>query len=367
MSESENVSPPKRRGILWRLFRLLIAAGGFLFLLMVLSVAGALVWFEWWAGQGRDGSPEMVEFEIERGDSFRRIARRLEQDGLVEPDWALVLLAYRLGVERQVQAGQYRFSGESPREILQALVRGQKGPSKRLTFPEGWTVGQMAQRLQEAGVIGDGGRFLALCGDRAFLESIDIPADSAEGFLFPDTYEFALPTDEAEAIKRLALRLEAVIDSLDILPGINSPHAHPLNFYDSITLASIIEREARGPDEMRKIASVFHNRLKRGMRLDSCATVRYALNQWTAPLRLSDLDVESPYNTYRRKGLPPGPICNPGHAAIDAAFRPEDTDFLYYVYKGQGRHAFSKSLSEHNRLKRQYKNAWKFSASRDGD
>ena len=201
--------------------------------------------------------------------------------------------------------------------------------------------------------------------DATFLKSVGIDADSAEGFLFPDTYRFEKPTAPADVVRRMVARFNEVIAGLGLKPGLNSPHSHGLMFRDFVTLASIVEREARDPEEMPAISAVFHNRLKRGMRLDSCATVRYALDQWNAPLRLSDLKTESPYNTYTHQGLPPGPICNPGRAALNAAFRPAKSGFLYYVYRGDGKHAFSKTLREHERLSRKYRDAWAFSASRD--
>jgi len=210
---------------------------------------------------------------------------------------------------------------------------------------------------------------------------IGIPAPQADGFLFPDTY-FLPPADdgrdssagedasaqaphrspEEAVIRQLAARFEEVIAALGLRPGLNSPHAYPLSCLESVILASIVEREAADPAEMPLIAAVYHNRLRRKMRLESCATVRYALDKWDAPLTREDLQVDSPFNTYLCAGLPPAPICNPGRAALEAAFRPASSDCLYYVYKGNGHHAFSTTLREHERLRAEYKDAWESSA-----
>jgi UPF0755 protein len=160
----------------------------------------------------------------------------------------------------------------------------------------------------------------------------------------------------------MTARFRKVIEELGLLPGVNSPYAVPLSCADSVVLASIIEREARDPAETALISSVYHNRLRQNMRLDSCATVRFALNQWSAPLTLDDLKIVSPYNTYLHKGLPPGPICNPGRGALEAAFRPAESDYLFYVYKGDGHHAFSRTLAEHEAATKQYKDSWGYSA-----
>lgn len=350
---------------------------GGLFLLILLAALGGWIAFEYWAQRDRraPGGPP-VSVVVEKGDSLRAIARKLERAGLAGPETFTVALAFRLGVARNLQPGTHHIQfGTPPVEILRALSRAPEIPTARLTFPEGWTNEQIAARLAARGAISDSERFLRLCSDPAFLKSAGVPFPSAssasstltiQGFLFPDTYEFTPPPNEAEAIRRMGSRFQSVIRELGLLPGMNSPHAFPLTYFETVTLASIIEREARDAAEMPLIASVYHNRLRANMRLDSCATVRYALGQWQAPLTLEDLKVESPYNTYLHKGLPPGPICNPGRAALEAAFRPAESDYLYYVYKGDGRHAFSCTLREHEQAVRKYKDAWKLPARVEG-
>jgi UPF0755 protein len=358
---------------------------GVLFLLLLLGAALAVAGFHWWAHRDRRASAEAeapVVVEIRRGDSLPTIARRLEEAGVAGPAPLTMTLALWRRVERKLQAGHYVFTrGAPPVEVLEALAIGPAVHSVRVTLPEGWTARQMAERLARRGVIGDPERFLALCADPAFVQSIGVPAPQADGFLFPDTYLFPAAdgardprvgrdrsaevprrNPEETVIRQLAGRFEEVIAALGLKPGLNSPHAYPLSCLESVILASIVEREASDPAEMPLIAAVFHNRLRRKTRLESCATVRYALDKWDAPLTLEDLQVDSPFNTYLHMALPPAPICNPGRAALEAAFRPASSDYLYYVYKGNGHHAFSTTLQEHERLRAEYRDAWESSA-----
>ena len=333
---------------------------------LVLIVAALLLWgsFEWWARRDlRTGQAQPIHVVVQKGDSFRMIALRLDRAALVRPETLTVMLALRLGTARRLQPGEYDFQpGTPPIQVLRTLARGPDVLPLRLTFPEGWTAIQIAERLAAQKAIRDKQRFLDLCSNKDLLRAAGLPVNNAEGFLFPDTYEFLRPTAEEEVIRRMTARFRKVIDELGLLPGLNSPDAFPLSGSDSVILASIIEREARDPAEMPMISSVYHNRLRQNMRLESCATVRFALNQWSAPLTLDDLKTDSPYNTYLQKGLPPRPICNPGRSALDAAFRPAQSDYLFYVYRGNGRHAFSRTLAEHEAATKQYKDSWGYSA-----
>lgn len=357
--------PRKRRPPLLRALGCLLQVLGVAFLALALVALGGAAAFRWWARRDSrtPGPSRTVLVEVRKGDSLRTVARRIEEAGVAGPEPLLVALALLEKADRRLLPGRYALErGMPPRDVLRRLTHGPDIPTAQVTIPEGWTCARIAQRLAEARVAADTERFLALCADPPTLEALEIPAQHAQGYLFPDTYRFEIPTDPPEALARLARRFRQVLDELGLQPGINSPHAYGLTLHQSVTLASIVEREARHADEMPAIAAVFHNRLRRGMRLDSCATVRYALGKWNAPLTRSDLDTDSPYNTYKIKGLPPGPICNPGRAAIESAFRPADSKYLYYVYKGNGRHAFSTSLRQHEALRRKYRDAWAFSA-----
>jgi UPF0755 protein len=335
---------------------------------MILGVLTGVGGFFWWARRDlrpADAGPSLC-VEVKAGESFRSVAQKLEEAKVVDHWEPLVALAFLRKAERGLQVGEHAFvPGTPPVEILHELNQVSATQTSKVTFPEGWTTRQMAQRLEEKGIIASGERFLQLCGDEAFLKSIGVPASNAEGYLFPDTYQFMPGLDEAEVIRRLAGQFSEIIHSqkhLGLQPGMNSPNAAPLSFQESIALASIIQREARLPEEMPLIASVYHNRLKAGKRLESCATVCYLLNKWDAPLTLKDLETDSPYNTYRHEGLPPGAICNPGEDALRAAFQPEKSDYLFYVYKGDGRHEFTRTYAEHEKARQKYKNEWKFSS-----
>jgi len=347
-----------------------LQVAGALAILGLLGAGAALLAFQWWAHRdaGDPDRPVVEAFEVRKGDSLRTIAERLEKQEIAGPAPLMIALGLKQKADRRLVQGRYQFHrGAPPAAILDRLTLGPDIPTARVTIPEGWAMRRVADRLAAVGVIEDVEAFLALARDPAFLETLRIPGESAEGYLFPDTYFFETPTAPDVVLRRLVERFREVIAALSLEPGIKSPHAHGLTFAESVVLASIIEREVRDPSEMPLVSAVFHNRLRRGMRLDSCATVRHAIDKWDAPLTLSDLRAESPFNTYTRRGLPPAPICNPGRVALDAAFRPVESDNLYFVYRGDGRHAFSKTLREHEALRRQYRDAWALSASRQAD
>ncbi|MBN1866252.1 endolytic transglycosylase MltG [Candidatus Sumerlaeota bacterium] len=362
-------APGPKRGGCRRTISWILQALGVLFLLALLCGVGAGGWFFYWMHRPQSADrAEAARVELRKGDSVRTIARRLREGGVVDSETLFLAAAVWRRADRRLKAGEYAFApGLAPNDVIDLLVKGPDILSVKVTFPEGWTASRMAQRLAEKGAIVSAERLEALCGDAEFLSSLGVPDTQAEGYLFPDTYVFVQPTDEKEAIQRLVRRQGEIVRSLGLRPGLNSADAAPLTFRQGVILASIVEREVSDPEEMSLVSSVFHNRLKRGMKLDSCATVRHALNKWDAPLTLSDLKCDSPYNTYARAGLPPTPICNPGRAALDAAFRPARSDYLYYVYRGDGRHAFSKTLREHLAARKRYKEAWGKSASRERD
>jgi UPF0755 protein len=333
-----------------------------LFVLLCLGAIGGVWGFFWWAGHGRSVTENAnpARIEIKRGDSLRNTALQLERAGVAGPADAVVVLARIERRDRTIKPGVYLIpSGMTPRDVLRRLTKGPDTPTTEVSIPEGWTAEQIADRLVARGVLLDKKPFLQLCADTGLAQRLHLPEGSTvEGFLFPDTYGFEPNMDSETVIRRMVARFEAVLRELRLRPGINSPDAYPLDLHNSMILASIVEREAGVADEMPRIASVYHNRLRKNMPLGSCATVRYALDKWKSNLTTSDLETDSPYNTYRVHGLPPAPICNPGRAAIEAAFRPEATDYLYYVYRGQRRHEFSRTLQQHERARNKYKELW---------
>jgi UPF0755 protein len=227
--------------------------------------------------------------------------------------------------------------------ILYKLVSGDV-LTHRITIPEGFNVYQVAERLEAAGVTAPG-EFLYHAFNGRYLETLGIRAPSAEGYLFPDTYVFPEGSDPRDILPVMIKRLRSVLSSMDLARSKD----HGLSAHEILTLASLIEKEAKIPSERRVISSVFHNRLKRGMKLDCDPTVRYAVKKFSGRLSVQDLAFRSPYNTYVTIGLPPTPICMPGRDSIDAALNPDETEFLFFVARNDGSHYFSEKLRDHNR------------------
>jgi UPF0755 protein len=300
------------------------------------------------------GDAEARTVLVEPGESAWAIARRLEAAGLVRRAWAVVVAARLLGIAHRLQQGEYRFAPSQPAlAMLRALARGDR-VAHRVTIPEGATVRQIADLLAAAG-LADRERFLrvALREGRRFARPslADLPVDSLEGYLFPETYLLHRGMDEAALIERFLDEFEARVG-----PAVReAARARGVSLHQLLTIASMIEREARVPDERPVIAGVIYNRLRRGMRLEIDATVLYALGEHKPVVTFADLEVDSPYNTYRRDGLPPGPIANPGAAAIAAAAAPADVPYLYYVLRPDGHHHFSRTYDEHLRAVRRYR------------
>jgi UPF0755 protein len=290
-------------------------------------------------------------FTVERGDSAADIARSLEDRGFIKSSLAFVLLAR---VEREgssLQAGSYRIeSGMGARDILRMLVSGRQAMTK-VTVPEGYTVSQIAALLQELGVA-DSESFIAAARSKPLLAELGIPGDSAEGFLFPDTYFLSAGYPAEGVLRSMAgaffKRLGAIPEAASLSPD---------ELLERVIVASIVEREYKDAE----VASVFYNRLKIGMALQSCATVVYVLTERQGKphpevILDRDLKIKDPYNTYAQRGLPPGPISNPGMTALDAAFRPAHTSYLYFRLTDvdSGTHHFSATLEEHIDARRLY-------------
>lgn len=339
-----------RRLVIRRTMRLgaIVLAG----VVLVAGAGAAWLWAALRPPAPGDAVPRTVI--VSAGDSGWTIARRLEAEGLVRRAWAVVAAARLLGVAHRLQHGEYRFTPSQPAlAILRAMVRGDR-VVHRITIPEGATVRQIADLLAAAG-LADRERFLrlALREGRRFARSglDDLPVDSLEGYLFPETYLLHRGMDEAALVERFLDEFEARVG-----PAVRTAaRARGLSPHQLLTVASMVEREARAPDERPVIAGVIYNRLRRGMRLEIDATVLYALGEHKPVVTFADLEVDSPYNTYRYAGLPPGPIANPGAAAIAAAAAPAEVPYLYYVLRPDGRHHFSRTYEEHQRAVRHYR------------
>jgi len=286
-----------------------------------------------------------VEVVIPRGLSTAGIADTLLAHGVIDNPGKFRLLARVLGFEKRLRFGRYRLRANTEELfVLEALAR-ELPAAIRVTIPEGYRLTQIARALEENAIC-PAVEFEAACRDRSLLELLGIPGRSAEGYLFPDTYEFETGSAPADVIERMAGRFR------EVYGGLRADAAPPLDDSQTVILASILEREVVRREELATVAGVFVNRLRRGFPLQSCATVQYALPAYKEKLSVEDTRVDSPYNTYLRPGLPPGPISNPGREALKAALSPQRTDYLYFVAEGDGSHTFSRTLREHEAAKR---------------
>lgn len=292
------------------------------------------------------GSDETIDVFIPPGLPTAAIADTLRARGVIDNPLKFRVLARTFGFDKRLRYGRYAFRPNAAElHVLRALSEpGQT--AVRVTIPEGYRLTRIAALLEDSGICPQD-QFLAVCRERALLSELGIPRASAEGYLFPDTYELEIDTDPATVLRRLVRRFFGVYD--DLRRELPKP---PLDDVETVVLASIVEKEAVREDEVGIIAGVFLNRMKRRMPLQSCATVQYVLPEHKECLTYADTRVPSPYNTYMHAGLPPGPISNPGRRALRAALSPAQTDYLFFVAKGDGGHVFSRTWREHEKAKR---------------
>lgn len=296
---------------------------------------------------------EPVVVMIEKGDTLSDVANELKGLGAIKNERVFITSARIIGVQKRIKAGEYEITSEmSPKDILVLLLMG-KVIEYSLIIPEGYNIFQISKLFSEKGLV-DEGVFLELLRDEDFIASFSIDADILEGFLFPDTYNFNRGMGEKEIIGFMVERHFSIFS--EEKDGVASEvESADLSDYELLILASIIEKEAKAEDERPLVSAVFLNRLKKGMKLDSCATVIYGIwDRFDGNLTKADLETYTEYNTYIIAGLPPSPICNPGRAAIGAALSPADVDYLYFVSKNDGTHHFSSTLSEHNKAVYKY-------------
>jgi UPF0755 protein len=286
---------------------------------------------------------------IPEGATLKHVASLLEREGLIPSRWGFLLLGKVKSADRRLLAGEYAFHpGMRPTDML-ADIRSGRVVLHSVTVPEGYTVAQIADLLQQKGLT-DGAEFLRLTRDREFIRSLDLDEAGLEGYLFPETYRFARSANPKDVIRAMVTGLEQVFTPAwrDRAKDLG------LSMHDVLTLASLIEKETGVEAERELVSAVFHNRLRRSMPLQSDPTVIYGLAQFDGNLRKQDLASLSPYNTYRVAGLPPGPIANPGANSIRAALYPAAVRYLYFVARNDGTHMFSSSLEEHNQAVERY-------------
>ena len=289
-----------------------------------------------------------TEFTLEQG-SLRHTARKLEAAGLIGNAEAFEALARLLGKASSIKAGNYEFDRPlAPLALIDRITRGDYAQSE-ITFPEGWTFAEMRKALDASPELRHDSEGLA---DAEIMNRIGAPQASPEGRFFPDTYFFAKGQSDISVLKRAYVSMQGKFSKAweGRAPGL--PYADP---YQALILASLVEKETGRDADRPKIAAVFINRLKIGMKLQTDPSVIYGLGErFDGNLRKRDLLADQPYNTYTRSGLPPTPIAMPGIRSMDAALHPADTKALYFVARGDGSSFFSNSLAEHNRAVNRY-------------
>jgi UPF0755 protein len=325
-----------------------------LLLLLVLALGLRLVWVLETRAPVRKPGAAAQSLVVPPGASADAIGRQLREMGLVRHPlvFRLLILARRQG--GALQAGTYEFDGPlSLAQIADMLARGEV-VRKEVTFPEGKAIEEMADIAEAKGIAAE--EFVAAARDPSLIRDLDPLAGDLEGYLFPDTYDLPAGSDRgAVLVQRMVQRFRDVIAPLQ-----GDLSAQGLTLREVVTLASVVEKETAQPFERPRIAAVFRNRLQKRMPLQTDPTVIYALRKagrWDGNIRKKDLDIDSPYNTYRRAGLPPGPIASPGREAILAALHPADTKDLYFVSRNDGSHHFSETLAEHERAVDRYQRA----------
>lgn len=294
-----------------------------------------------------------VAIVVKKGDSLTSLANRLHREGVVSNPRFLRLLAILRGDTARIKAGEYVLSGnESPNDLLDFLVSG-KARFLSLTVPEGFSVRDVALRIEESG-LGDGKRLIELATSEQFIATLEVPfklkTPTLEGMLFPETYYLHRGVDLVRLLTVMVTEYKR--RAHDFL--LHRAGQVGLTPYEVLILASIIEKETGLDSERKLISAVFHNRLKARIQLGSDPTVIYGIDSFDGNLTRAHLRTRTPYNTYKIVGLPPTPIANPGRASMEAAVEPAKVSYLYFVSKGDGSHFFSNDLKTHNRAVRKY-------------
>ncbi len=330
-----------------------IALAGGLLLTAALA-AGLWGWSQWERllnrpYRGYDGSERVVA--IPRGSSGARIARLLENEGVIESSsvfrWYL-----RIHQPPALQAGEYRF--DRPLSVRQVVAKLASGEIylRKITIPEGLDLAEIVQLLAGA-EFGRPEKLREAAADPSAVADLDPAATDLEGYLFPETYHFSRETSEKEIIRAMVSNFRRIWTP----QRRDRASQLGLTTREAVTLASLIEKEARRAEERPLVSAVFHNRLRLNMPLACDPTVVYAVKRikpYDGIIHRSDLELDSPYNTYLRPGLPPGPIANPGLASLEAALHPSDSDYLYFVAKNDGSHVFSTNYRDHQRAVTRY-------------
>ena len=287
---------------------------------------------------------------IYKNENAFDIGYRLDSLGLIDNHYSFIVAAKLLSVDRDLKPGHYKLNNiKNIKQLLTRLTIADRDYIK-VTIPEGWTINQIANILEDKKLV-NANSFILLANDIQFIESLGFKnLNSLEGYLFPETYFLSEDQSEEEIIRMMISEFNNIVQQINIDNKFN------FSIHDILTFASIVQGEAKLKDEMKIISSVFHNRINRNMYLDANATIQYIIPGKNRRLMNRDLEVNSPYNTYKYKGLPPGPINNPGLLAIKATLDPEQTNYIYFVKdaKDDGSHIFSTNIKDHEKAKQKY-------------
>ena len=315
-----------------------------------LAIVALSAYTAWQANRPYRGWPSPVFVEIAPGTSSRSIAAHLRDAGVLRREWPFLLLYY-LSPGRKLKAGEYLFDRPmSAREALNKIARGEVYYHS-VTIPEGHNIFDVIQAVAASKLV-ERAEIEQAVRDSALIADLDPAARTLEGYLFPDTYHFQRHTTAREIVAAMVSRFRKVYGELE------ARYRPPRPVHEVVTMASLIEKETGLPGERPLVAGVFYNRQQAGWPLQCDATVIYAAlvaGRYRGTIYQRDLEYHSPYNTYRRRGLPPGPIANPGRASLEAAMAPTVTDYLYFVSDGHNGHRFSTKLQDHARAVTRYR------------
>lgn len=330
------------------------STGVALVFLLVLAGAAAAGWtaFERFVRpyKGYEASEQFVE--LLQGDSSQTMARKLADAGVLRDRWAFRVAVWRRGAGRRLKAGEYRFERPmTPEEVVDKVARGDVY-QRSITFPEGLSIKEMSRVFESRG-FGSASDFVVAARDAALVSDLDPAAKDLEGYLFPETYLLARRAGATELVQMMVRRFRQVLTD-DMAESLRRQRR---SVREAVTLASVVEKETASADERPVVAGVYRKRLEIGMPLQCDPTVIFALERlgrYHGNLTRENLQVDSPYNTYKYPGLPPGPIASPSRSSLEAAVSPREVDYLYFVSRNDGTHVFAATLDEHNRNVRKY-------------
>ena len=322
--------------------------------LILIAIIGAGSWFAWAVLTPVEPSGQTFVM-LRPGYSTRRIATELQGAGIIRSKEAFILWHY-FRRRRSLKAGEYLFDKPANTIGIQKRLRRGDVYFHTVVVPEGYTMFDIARAVQDAG-LGSADDFLKVAqSDTALIADLDPTAKSLEGYLFPETYEFTRMMTMHEMAAAMVKQFRQAASQAGLLPnsvfGMTEGTDPSRPLHELVTMASIVEKETAVPAERPEVASVYFNRLNKRIALDADPSIIYAellAGTYQGALHHADMSFSSPYNTYRNAGLPPGPICNPGRSSLEAAMRPAETDYYYFVADAQGHHRFARTMEEHNK------------------